>query len=83
MGYGDAGTVDYLRGVPWTKLDTEKYDELKDTHKNPSRFLKPNKDLGQGLGYQLIPTNTKHDVRDDPYHGLADWARFEREHGGG
>jgi len=45
-------TAYYLINVPFSMLDTEKYEEYKETHGRPERFLKINPELLEKSGYR-------------------------------
>ena len=45
-------TAYYLINVPYSELDTEKYEEYKETHGRPERFLKINPELLEKSGYR-------------------------------
>ena len=44
-------TAYYLINVPFSMLDTERYEQYKETHGRPERFLKINPELLEKSGY--------------------------------
>ena len=60
------GTAYYLVNVPYSMLDTRTYEEYKETHKRPERFLKPSMELLKKAGFDSGGMAAHHMDGDPP-----------------